>query len=848
MAKKLNVRWLFRMALRDSRKSLSRLLLSIISVMMGIGALVAINSFSENLNRDINSQVGTLLGADMSISSRFPPDSVSMAILDSLPGDRASEISFNTMIFFPENMGTRFIQVRAIEEKFPFYGQLETLPLEAASSFRNDKLALVEETLLLQFDAAEGDSIRIGKVMLEVEGRLFQAPGQSGFSASVAPVVYMPIQYVEETGLIRPGSRIIYKYFYQFPDNIEVVELAESIRPKLEAKGFRIETLEDRKRGLGNAYKNLATFLSLVAFIALLLGCLGVASAVNVYLNGKLPSVATLRCLGLSRTQTFTMYLIQIAGTGLVGGLGGALAGSFLQQLLPYMLKDFLVVEVSNEISWISIIGGISLGMIIAVLFALIPLLQVRKVSPLSALRQPFEETTINRDIYVWIIYGVIFLFVFTFAYIQIADWKEAAAFSGGMVVFFLILWGIALLLMKWLKKYLPLSWPYLLRQSISNLYRPQNQTILLIVSIGLGTIFISTMFFVQQLLLSQVNFGQGDTPSNIILFGIQANQQADLVSAIEESEIPLVNDIPVITMRLKMIGSRTAEEVLADSTRKVKDWVFRREYRTTYRSDLTEAETVVEGNWVDQWESSSSLVPISMEEEFAKKDLKVSLGDTLTFDVQGAELTVVVGSLRKLDYNKDPFSFYVVFPVGVLEKAPQFRVMFLNEPDIEKGAKFQRKIAQNFPTVAIIDLRFVMQTIDNILNRVSFVIQFMALLSMITGLIVLISSVVNSKYQRIKESVLLRTIGANRSQILKINAGEYMILGLIASIVGVILSLIGTYFLAIFSFDATFVPDPIAISVIIISITMLTTITGLFNIRSVLRKPPLEILRENVD
>ena len=300
------------------------------------------------------------------------------------------------MIYF--KTGTRLIQVRALEGAFPYYGKLETTPSSAAQTFRNHRAALIDKTLMLQYNAKTGDSVRVGELSFVIAGSLQKAPGQTGLSASIAPVVYIPLRYLEETGLLQKGSRINYKYFIQLRKSIDPELLVDKIDPQLDASGYYHETIESQKRDTGRAFEDLTYYLELVGFIALLLGCIGVASSIHIYVREKIGMIAVLRCIGASSKQAFLIFLIQIVVIGILCSVVGAALGTVIQQFLPRLLKDLIPFEIITDVSWPSIGQGILLGIIISVLFACLPLVSIRKISPLNTLRLSFQHTKPRRD------------------------------------------------------------------------------------------------------------------------------------------------------------------------------------------------------------------------------------------------------------------------------------------------------------------------------------------------------------------------------------------------------------------------------------------------------------------
>ena len=842
--KGLNLRWTLLMAWRDSRRNRSRLLLFISSIILGIAALVAIYSLSNVLQKEIDKQAASLLGADLELSGSKPLRSALGKMIDTLGDRRSEQRSFSSMIYFPKNGATRLTEVKALGGEFPYYGALETMPANAGKNFRLHQQALVDQTLLLQFNIKPGDSIKVGNLSFEIAGSLLSAPGQTGISASIAPLVYIPIQYLSQTGLEQKGSRINYRFFFKYDRKVELDEIVKKIEPKLEAMGVNYDTVSTQKEDTAKSFNDVTRFMSLIGFIALLLGCIGVAGAIHIYVREKITTIAVLRCLGTKSSQAFLIYLIQIAGIGLIGSIIGAALGTIVQQFLPIVLKDILPIKVQTAVSWPAIVQGVVLGLVISILFALLPLVSIRKISPLNSLRISFEQTHI-KDWIKWVIYGLMLLFIFLFSRLQLQLWTRAIGFTIGVIVAFVVLLGIASLLTWMVRKFLPVSWSYIWRQGLANLYRPNNQTRILIISIGLGTALICTLFFVQSILLNRVSLSGSGNQSNMVMFDIQSSQREGVIRLAKQYGLPVSNTVPIVSMRLESVNGKTGDDVKKDTSIKQHLWIFNREYRVTYRDSSISSEKLVKGKMSGKVNEGET-VPISIEQRYARNhDLKT--GDTLVWNVQGAMITTVVGSVREVDWNRVQTNFLVVFPPGVLEEAPQFHVLMTRVASAEQSAKFQTALVKQFPNVSIIDLNLILSVLDDILDKIGFVIQFMAIFSMITGLIVLVASVLISKYQRIQESVLIRTLGGSRRQIFAITALEYFLLGSLAALTGIALALIGSWLLAHYIFDTVFTPQLLPSVIIFVTVCSITVLIGLLNSRFIVSKPPLEILRQEV-
>ncbi len=838
---KASFSWLFKMAVRDAKASVKKLLLFVASIVLGIAAVVAIQSFGQTLKDNIALQSKSLMGADFKIDSNSPPNEKVLYLMDSLGGPDAKEISFSSMVLFSNTQATKLVQVRGIEGGFPFYGSLETVPVSAAADYQTLGGALVDATLMMQFQVKPGDSIKIGAITLPITGSLTSVPGSNAIFSSLAPPVIIPYGYIEQTGLVQTGSRIRYDYYFQNPQ-ADLQVLNTTVGPLMDAEDADLDTHTSTSQRLGRRYDNFGKFLNLVAFIALLLGCVGIASSIHIYIQEKLKAVAVLKCLGATKRQTFLIYLIQIAGIGFIGGIAGSVLGIVLQQLFPMLLGDLLPVDIVMQISPKIILMGISLGVFMSVLFALYPLMNTLFVSPLQALRIQEEGPVKSRK---WgiLVLLLVFVFIFLFSFVLLDNWQYSIVFVLSVIVIFCILAGVGNLFMKGIKKFFPKNWSFVARQSLLNLYRPQNQTLILILTIGVGTFLISTLYFTKDVLLAQASMDASTNSTNIILLDVQTDQVASITTTLSAMDMPVNESMPIITMRLHSIEDIPVNEIRQDSTSKIRRWILNHEFRVSYRETLSDSEVLAEGEWYNEIEAGDQVF-ISISDNFAE-DANVDVGDKIIFNVQGVLLSTIVGSIRTVDWSNMQMNFSIIFPKGVLEDAPQFSVITTRVPDESTSALLQQELVRDMPNISIIDLRQVLTVVEKLLDKISLLINFMAFFSILTGFIVLIGAVRTSKFQRIKESVLLRTLGATGSQVLKITVLEYLYLGVLGALSGILLSFVMSQAIAIFFFNTAFVPSLLPFLVLFPGIALLVPAIGLWNNSGVIHTPPLEVLRK---
>jgi putative ABC transport system permease protein len=846
--------WIFRMAWRDSRGSRRRLLLYLSSMVLGVAALVAINGFGYNLERTVDNEAKKLLGADLAVEQEEPFADSTMATIDSLlqvhDGQISRRVAFNSMAYFPKGGGTRLSSVRATEGGYPYYGAVGTRPDSAAQTYRQGRQAIVDGTLLSQFDAEVGDSIRIGRTSYRIAGEVVKTPRESALVSALSPRVYIPMAELDTT-LFGRGSRVEYQLYLQF-DDAEATADATDVLERIDRAGpLDVDTVEEEAGNWREGLTDLYRFLSLVGFVALLLGSLGVASAVHVYVRRRVETIAVLRCLGAKARRTFGIYLTQAALMGLTGATVGALLGTGVQVLIPRLLADFLPLPVEFAFTWQAVALGLGVGVGVTMLFALWPLLGVRTISPMRALRSEVESTIPAwRDPWRWAVAGAVAAAVTGFAVLQSPAWEFGVGYAGGLAVVFFLLTVVARGLMAGVRRYFPSSWAYPWRQGLANLYRPNNQTTVLMLSMGLGTFLIMTLFFVQRTLLQEIQVtGSAEGRPNIVLFDVQPDQVEGVTDIIRDEELPVLDQVPIVTTRLQSVKGKTIEELRQDTLDNL-SWAHVRDYQVTYRRGLIDSETLVRGEFVPEAAQSpldgGPPAPVSIEEEIME-ELNLSLGDTLTFDVQGVPVPAVARSVRQVDWQRIQTNFFVVFPEGVLEDAPQTSVVLSRAPTEEASARLQSRIVERYPNVSAIDLSLVLSTVDALVSRLSFVIQFMALFSILTGIIVLIGSIVVNRYQRIEESVLLKTLGASRSTVLRILTIEYLFLGFFAALTGLVLALGASWALSYFVFEGPFVAAPVPILIALAAVMALTVVIGLANSRDIYRRPPLEVLRAEV-
>ncbi|MDH3222222.1 MAG: FtsX-like permease family protein [Gemmatimonadota bacterium] len=842
-----------RMARREWRSTVRRLGVYMTSITVGVGALVALHSFRNDVVRSIETRSRTLLGSDARLSAnRELPDSLT-PLLDSLAslGAVQSRVTGLLSMALAEESGlTRLVQVRGVEGGFPFYGDVRTQPPGLWGDWQEGDV-LVDPAVFVQLDVDVGDTIRLGGARFHVAGSVEGLPTDVGLQASAGPRVFVPRASLDDTGLLVFGSLARHHVYLQLPGDIDADEVEEAHEELLRATQVSFRTPEEQARSLTRSTDFMADYLGLVGLAALLLGGVGVGSAVNVYVRGKLTAVAVLRCLGATQQQVFSTYLLQAVWMGGFGSLVGVILGLVTQRFLPLLIRDVYPVPVDASISAGPVLFGLFLGTWVAFVFALLPLLEVRRVSPLQALRQG-EGSAGTPGRSRSFVLALIAATVLGLTLYEAPSPTEGLVFALGLAVIAGILWGFARLLAWSLRRFFPRRAPYTVRQGVANLFRPQNQTVAVTLALGFGVLVVSVIIQLQRNISRELSAERGPEGANLLLFDVQPEQEDRVVDLLAEFDAGTPQVTPMVPGRITALDGIPVADLIADSTNEEgpSRWALRREYRNTYRSDLKASETLMAGVWWDDGPGDSGdggLARISLEEDLAD-DLAVQLGSRITWTMGGIEVESVVTNLRVVDWARFDTNFFVVFEPGVIEDMPRTSMVLAGIEDENTRARFQQQLVRTLPNVSVLDLATIQSTIEDILGQILTAIRILAGLCAGAGLIVMAGSIASTRAQRRREGALLRTIGARIKQVRRILVSEYAALGTMAALAGSLLSLVAAWLITVNVFEFDFVPALGPAAALWATTVALTLATGFFSGRSADKGTPLAVLRETAD
>jgi len=823
------------------------------SISLGVAALVAIDSFSANIVQSVKDQSRSLMGGDVSFNSSKPFPAAIDSLFDSLSHHGfsfARLTTFPSMAVVPRNSGTRFAQVRGVTDNYPFYGGVTTEPAGRWSLLTQGPNAIVDPSILTSLNARIGDTLRLGFGTFTIVATIKDVPGAAGIAEMLGPRIFIPAKYVAETQLLVFGSTADRTVLAKLPPGVDPDKFVKPFKKRLDDQQVRTRTVTQTEMSTQDAIENLTDFIAIVGLVALLLGGIGVASGVRAFVARKIDTVAVLRCLGASSGQVMTIYVVQAAAMGLLGAAAGAALGVAIQFLLPRALTGFLPIDVKVTLVPTAVLTGLAVGGWIALIFALRPLLALRNVSPLQTLRRDTDADVLRMrwtDAPRIVVNAALVLSVVGIALSRAQTTRQAFAISAATGAAILAL-AVSAGFLSWAaRKGLRTRWPYVFRQGVANLYRPGNQTRAVTLALGFGAFLVSTLYLVQSNLLRRFTTAATEARGNVVFFDVQQDQAAGVDSIVRRGN-EVVQLAPVVTMRIAAINGKLVTDMKPRARGQPgrAPWALRREFRSTYRARPAASETIVAGKWFSDSavKYARDTGEISLEEGIAN-ELEVKIGDVISWNVQGVEIPTRITSLRKVIWTRFEPNFFVVFAPPVLKGAPNQYVMLAQVKDPAAVTLLQREVVNRFPNVSSIDLTAIKRTVDRIVGKVSLAIRFMALFSLAVAIPVLFSAVSATRRERIREGVLLKTLGATRGQIARILLAEYSLLGLMGGLTGMLLSLAGGWAVVRYIFKTPFAPAFVPVAGIAAAIVGLTLLIGLLAGRDVFKETPVTALRD---
>ena len=782
---------------------------------IGIAVVVTLHALREAVDESVDLQSREMLGADLRLASRDPFGPALRAALAPIeeaalqPPTRVTRLG--SMALAVESGRSRLVDLLAIDGEYPIYGEVWTKPARQWGRFgERPGTVFVDSTLLLQLDVEPGERLRLGDREFVIEAAVVKAPGAVGMQTQMAPRVFMTAADLASTGLVVEGSLVNHLEYWAVRDDV-VDPWLEEHELLLDESRVRSQSVKGYQEDMSEQFGTLTRYTGLVGLAALVLGSIGVAAGMRIFVREKLDGVALLRSIGASPADVVAIY----AGLALCLGLGAGTLGILLclplVSVLPGLLGDLLPVEVSIRVGPAAIATGLALSVWATLLCALGPVSGLARVAPLSALRRDFGSTERARPGGAIAVGAAVVLSLVAASVWQAGNLRVGLGFAGGLMATVALLALAALALIRLLRRSPPRALAYWARQGIANLFRPRNHTLPTTIAIGFALFVVATVHAVQRNVLEQMAVDSRPDRPNFVLFDVQRDQVEGVEALFAEYGAAVTDRAPLVAARLSGVAGRPRSEYLAmgeDELSRELRWALQREYRLTYADALRDSEEIVAGEW---WAPGSvspdaSVFPVSLERDLATS-LGVGLGDAVTFRIQGVDVRTEVANIRQVDWGRMATNFFVVFPPAAIEHAPQSTVLLAHLGDEEARANMQRDLVGRFPNVSALDATLILRSLDTMLEQISIAVRLLSLFTLATGLAILVAASMAARHERAREALLLRILGAPRVVLRRIVATEAVVLAALAAFVGASLSGIAAWALVVLVFDLPFAP-----------------------------------------
>ena len=844
------------MVWRELRATWHRLLFFFLCVAVGVGGIVAIRSLVQNVRIALASEARSLTAGDVYLRSDQPwSQEIRDAVVSRLAGiadvSLTETVDTVTMARVVANGAgqTKVVEVRAVQSGFPFYGRFALESGQGYSSLLLDERgALVGPEVLAQLGISVGDAISIGSIEFEIRDVIVAEPGRQLGGFSFGPRVLVAYDALEQSGLLELAVRAERQILLKLPET-SIASVVDSLREDLAETYVSVGSYRRTENRIERHLGRAEDYLSLIGFVVLIIGGIGVWSVTRVFVQQRLRSVAVMKCLGATTERILSVYVVQVALLGFTGSLVGAI----FAQLGLMSLPDSLVSQaaeatgftvVSTSVTSSAVAQGLLIGVLVSVLFALVPLLDVRNVKPIMLLRSGEGLQTRLFDRLRVALIGIIaglLLFVASWQ----ADSLEVGAYVvGGLVCVGVVLHVLSRLLVQALRPLEGAQW-FPLRHAALNLRRPGNQTRVVLLAVGLGSFFIVGIRAVQENLVTAFSLELRDDMPDMFMMDIQEDQVEGIRGILEETALGPKGDGPVPellpVLRARVVGV-TGSETDIQGREAVRRARLGREYTVTYRARLAANERVVDGRF---WSDTVTQGPeVSIVDDLVERGIR--LGDFVTVNVLGREIVAPVTSVRTVDWDDSRAGgFMFVFRPGTFDGAPHSYISFLQGPAFrEERSLFQSAVVSKFPNVSVIDGSEVIRNIRRVLEYVAVAITAVGSIAMVVGMLILVGSVAMTKFQRLYESAVFKTLGAKSSGLVVMYVFEYGLLGVIAGVVGSGGSLILTWLLTRQVLEIAWTPVPLitGMGVVLTAVTVL--VVGVVSSFDVLRQKPLLTLR----
>lgn len=851
----MNIRTLIRWVFREIRNNLRLSLFFVFNLSIGLVGFLCLDAFKTSLDQSLQENAKSFLSADLAVSARrMLKDSEIAAVQDLLPAGTVSGRTWEMFSMVASKGGSRLVQIKAIDDTYPFYGKLVlnsdfNVISGKPKDLQAEPVLWAYPELLSQLQAQVNDEIKLGDQSYRIKAVVTEDGSQTFRLASLAPKIFLGLNQIAKANLIKPGTTMTDTLLYQIPANIDSAALVSKIKLRIKDSGVEIQNYQAAAQGSGRALQYLSDYLGLVSLVALFLAALGSGYLFRSYLFSRLYEVAILNSLGLQKRQAQILYMTQLCVLGLAAAVISLLGAwallplltKALQSLSPISIPIFLPLKTIFLSFVMAILGSLLVG-----LPFLRPLLRIQTSQLLQERTQNHSAPPFFRKDLFLFLPGLIF-------YWGLSIWQSKSFAVGGkfILIFFaalLGLWVLAWCLLRFLD-WLPIKARWTTRHAFLSLSRRRGSSISVIVALGLGTLLMNVMPQLKVSLRQEMSSVRAFKQPSLFLFDIQPEQLDPLTQFLQKNNLSLQQVSPLVRARIikvnDQIYERSGEREFATREEEQEARFRNRGVNLSYRNELSPSETLKEGRVFsgEYKPGSGGPAELSVEIRYAEQ-VGLKLGDRMTFDVQGIEIQGQIVNLRAVKWNSFQPNFFIQFQPGVLDEAPKTFLASISDLPKSQTGELQNQLVKEFPNVSIVDVSRVIQRILEISDRMSWSLELMAALSLIAGFVVLFSIANYEVRKRSWDLNLLKIFGASQKELFQYLAMEFGLLSFLAAFFGILISLIVSYGMSVLFFQGTYQFDLLWPLMSLVTVTGLAVGIVIFVSYRIVRGKPAELLQ----
>jgi putative ABC transport system permease protein len=835
--------WL-RYALRNLRSGLRGFWIFLTCLTLGVAAIAIIGSLTAAVDRGIAEQGQPLMGGDLEFSLlQRDVTAEEKAYIEKL-GAVSRAVTMRAMALANER--STLVEIKAVDGAYPLYGALVleggVSPAQAFAAIDGVHGIAVDPLLLGRLGLKSGDFVKIGQAQMRVAALITTEPDRISDGIVLGPRLLMSHEAMATTGLIQPGSLITWRYRVKLVENASLssakvlVEKAQADFPKA---GWRVRARDNAAGGAERFVERLGYFMTLVSIAALVIGGAGIANSVTAFVNRRIGTIATLKCLGISNRDVFGMFLVEIMLVALIGIGIGLLAGAIAPWLVSTLVGDVLPLPLASRVEWLPLAFAGVLGFLITLAFAIWPLARIAKVQGASLFRSALMTETERPD-FKYLLSSVLFLAVA--ACLVLAAFENPRITQYYLLALVLSFAGLSVLAfgIVRLARLVPKPSNIMWRHAVQSLYRPGSNSVSIILALGLGLTLFVTLALTDRTISTELRAGIPENAPAFFFLDVRNDELSAFKDAAQkETGVTAINNAPMMRGRIIKVKGIDAEKVEATPDTQ---WALRGDRGLTYAEMLPEGSDLVAGTW---WEKDYAGPPlISMVDEIAD-GLGLKIGDTITVNVLGRDIEAKISNLRKVDWRSFGINFVMIFTPSALKAAPHSHIVTVEMSDGDE-ARFLNTMAGAFPSVTAVRVKDALTTVSELLGQMLSAVRGANVLTLLTGILVLSGALAAGLSSRSYESVVLKTYGATKRQLLQSFAIEYGLLGFVAAVFGVLVGSIASWGLARWILEMPFTFSWETAIITALTSMVLTILAGMIVTYRALSTKPSQYLRND--